>query len=96
MAAKKFHIATPEDLKSLSPLVKEGKLDRIIGVWMAARSKRGETRWDKSIYVGFSGDRHKNAEIVRFSADGEIVYCATLQYNKALNWCEQHLRQVYA
>lgn len=95
MAAKRFHVATPDQLRELAALVKEGKLGNMVSVWTAAKRRTGETRWDNAIYVGFSGDLHKDAEVVRISADGELVYCATLRYNKALNWCEQHLRQVF-
>lgn len=95
MAAKRFHVARPEELRELAGLVKEGKLSNMVSVWTAAKRRSGETRWDNAIYVGFSGDRSRNAEVVRFNAQGELVYCATLHYNKALNWCEQHLRPVY-
>lgn len=95
MAAKRFHVSKPDELRALCAFVKEGKLDNMVSVWTATARKNGTTRWDNAIYVGFSGDRQKNAEVVRFAADGELVYCATLRYNLALNWCEQHLRPVY-
>ena len=95
MAAKRFHIATPEQLRELSEFVKEGKLNNIASVWTAAKRRNGATRWDDKIFVGFSGDRHRVAEVVRIDANSELVYCATLRYNLALNWCEKNLREVY-
>ena len=97
MAEKRFHIASPAELASLAEFAKDGKktIERMISVWTAARRRKGDTRWDDSIYVGFCGTRKKRAEVVRFSAESEIVPVGTLQYNKALNWCEQHLRQVF-
>lgn len=97
MAAKRFHIASPAELASLAEYAKDGKetIKRMVSVWTAARRRKGDTRWDKAIYVGFCGTRKKQAEVVRISAESEIVYVGTLQYNKALNWCEQHLRKVY-
>ena len=64
-------------------------------VWTAAKRRNGTTRWDDKIFVGFSGDRHRIAEVVRIDANSELVYCATLRYNLALNWCEKNLREVY-
>lgn len=95
MAAKRFHVSKPDELRALCEFVKEGKLSNMVSVWTATARKNGATRWDDAIYVGFSGDRQRVAEVVRFSATGELVYCATLRYNLALNWCEQHLRPVY-
>ncbi len=97
MAAKRFHVASPADLASLAEFAKDGKesIGRMVSVWTATMRRKGETRWDRAIYAGFCGTRRRDAEIVRISADGNIVYVGTLQYNKALNWCEQHLRQVF-
>lgn len=95
MAAKRFHVARPTELRALTEFVKEGKLSSMASVWTAMARRTGETRWDNAIYVGFSGDRHKDAEVVRINAEGELVYCATLRYNLALRWCEQNLRQIY-
>ena len=95
MAAKRFHIATPDQLRALSEFVKDGKLNTMISVWTATKRRQGATRWDNAIFVGFSGDRRRTAEVVRIDANGELVYCATLRYNLALNWCEKNLREVY-
>lgn len=94
MAAKRFHIATPEQLRELAGFVKEGKLNTVISVWTAVKRRNGTTHWDDKIYVGFSGDRSRTAEVVRIDANSELVYCATLRYNLALNWCEKNLREV--
>ena len=97
MAAKRFHIASPEELASLAEFAKSGDdtIRRMVSVWTAARRRKGDTRWDKAIYAGFCGTRQRVAEVLRFTADDEIAYVGSLHYNKALNWCEQHLRQVY-
>ena len=75
--------------------MKEGKLGTIASVWTAAKRRNGTTRWDDKIFAGFSGDRNRIAEVVRIDANSELVYCATLRYNLALNWCEKNLREVY-
>ena len=97
MAVKVFHIATPEELAELSELTKERQktIVNMTRVWAANIRKDGESNWDNAIYAVFSGDRTRNAEVVRFSGKSEPVYCGTLRYNKALNWCEQHLLEVY-
>ena len=97
MAARRFHIATPADLAALGEFAKDGKAEirRMVSVWTAARKRKGSTRWDKAIYVGFCGTRRRDAEIVRISAEGEIVHVGTLQYNKAHQWCTQHLSILY-
>ena len=47
------------------------------------------------IYIYFSGDRQREAAIARLAAGDELVIVGQMKYNLALNWCEQHLRQVY-
>ncbi len=95
MAAKRFHIATPEELRQLAAFVKDGKLDAMIRVWTVTVRKQGKSRWDDAIYIGFSGDRNRIAEVFRISADSEVIRCALMQYNKALNWCERHLKEAF-
>ena len=95
MAAKRFHIENPDQLRELAAFVKEGKLSTIASVWTAAKRRNGTTRWDDKIFVGFSGDRNRISEVVRIDANSELVYCATLRYNLALNWCEKNLLEVY-
>ena len=97
MAAKHYHIATPEQLQSLVPLAKNNAptVARVARIWKAAREKKGETRWDQEVYAGFSGDQQRTALIFRFEANGSFLEVAALHYNKALRWCEQNLRQVY-
>ena len=89
MAAYRFHIAKPDQLQSLVPMVKDNpaSVARVARIWKAAKEKRGETRWDTGVYVGFSGDRTREAVL--------LVTFGTLKYNLALRWCERHLRQVY-
>ena len=83
MAAKRFHIARPDQLQSLVKYTKDNacSVARTARIWEAAKRRKGETRWDNGVYAGFSGDK--------------LVQFGTLKYNLALNWCEQHLRQVY-
>lgn len=97
MAAKRFHIATPEQLTELAGLAKERQktITNTARVWAANVRKDGKSNWDSAIYAVFSGDRTRNAEVVRFDGHTMPAYCGTLRYNLALNWCEQHLREVY-
>lgn len=95
MAAKRCHIATPEDLRQLAEFVKDGNLNPLISIWSATVRWQGKSRWDDAFYIGFSGDRNRIAEVYRANADGELILCASMQYNKALNWCEQHLRETF-
>ena len=94
MAAKRFHIETPEQLLKLTALAKpERKLLLIARVWKGAKRKKGATRWDNAIYAEFSGDRTRTAKIMRINAEGGQVDCADLRYNLALNWCQDNLKE---
>jgi len=97
MAAKRFHIATPDQLQALADFAKSNALTiaKVARIWAAAKKKHEHTRWDYGVYVGFSGDRKRVAVLARVAAGDELVEFGTLKYNLALNWCEQHLRQVY-
>ena len=97
MAAKRFHIARPDQLRALVPFSKDkpDTVARMARIWEAAKQKKGETRWDDTVFAGFCGTRRRDAEIVRVGADGEIISICTLMYNKALNYCEQNTRQVH-
>ena len=63
MAAYHYHVATPQQLQSMVPLVKRNAptVARVARIWRAARAKKGETRWDHDVYAGFSGDRTREA-----------------------------------
>ena len=97
MAAKRFHIATPDQLQALADFAKSNAptIAKVARIWAAAKKKHEHTRWDYGVYVGFSGDRKREAVLARVAAGDELVEFGTLKYNLALNWCEQHLRQVY-
>ena len=97
MSAKRFHIAKPDQLQTLVKFAKANAptIARTARIWKIAKEKKGETRWDTGVYVGFSGDRAREAVLFRVAAGDELVQFGTLKYNLALNWCEQHLRQVY-
>lgn len=97
MAAKRFHIEKPDQLQTLVQFAKENAptVARTARIWKNAKERKGATRWDRGVYAGFSGDRKREAGIFRITSEDEMIHVAALQYNKALNWCEQHLRQVY-
>lgn len=97
MAVKRFHVAKPDQLQSLVQFAKSQAptMARTARIWKIAKGKKGETRWDRSVYVWFSGDKAREAGIFRISSGDEPVEVGRLKYNLALNWCEQHLRQVY-
>ncbi len=94
MVARCFHIATPDQLRELAAFVKDGKLSPIITIWKSAKQRQGSTRWDIAIFAIFSGDKRRTAEVLRISAMGERVTCATLRYDPALAWCEKNLGEV--
>lgn len=97
MAAKRFHVAKPDQLQSLVKYAKDNAchMARVARIWKIAKDRKGDTRWDRCVYVSFSGDRTREATIFRVTAGDEPVEVGALKYNLALNWCEQHLRQVY-
>ena len=97
MAAKRFHVAKPDQLQTLVKYAKTNAatVARTARIWKAAKDKHGETRWDTGIYAGFSGDRAREAVLFRVTNGDEMMVFATLKYNLALVWCEQHLRPVY-
>ena len=97
MSAKRFHVARPDELQTLTKYAKTNAptVARTARIWKSAKAKKGETRWDNGVYVGFSGDRQRRAALFRVTGDDELVEFATLKYNLSLLWCEQHLRRVY-
>lgn len=97
MAAKRFHIATPEELRELEQFAKErpSGLQNVIRIWTVTKRRQKETNWDKNFYVFFSGTRERAAEIVRFDSGRTLAATYPVRYNLALRWCETHLREVY-
>lgn len=97
MAAKNFHIARPDQLQTLVTYVKDKpcSVARVARIWKIAKDKRGETRWDRGVYAGFSGDMAREAVLFRASNGDELVEFGRLKYNLALAWCEKNLRRVY-
>ena len=97
MAAKRFHVARPDQLQTLVKYAKTNapSVARTARIWKSAQQKNGETRWDKGVYVSFSGDMARKAVLFRVSGD-ELVEFANLKYNLALAWCEHNLCRVYA
>lgn len=97
MAVKRFHVARPDQLQSLVIYVKDNActVSRMARIWKIAKEKKGETRWDRGVYVGFSGDMAREAVLFRVTSGDELVQFGTLKYNLALAWCEKNLRRVY-
>ena len=96
MASKRFHIARPDQLQTLVKYAKTNapSIARTARIWKIAKERNGDTRWDKGVYASFSGDMTRRAVLLRTSGD-ELVEFATLKYNLAMVWCEQHLHRVY-
>lgn len=42
MAAKRFHIASPEQLHELEAFVKDGKLKTMVSVWTTTKRRNGK------------------------------------------------------
>ena len=97
MAAKRFHIETPEQLRELAGFAKEkpNSLENLIRVWTATKRRQGVTNWDNTFFTCFSGTRSRDAAIIHFNSQHELTHEIPVQYNKALNWCEGHLKEVY-
>lgn len=92
MAEKRYHIASPEQLHALEAYVKTGKIKALISVWTTTIRRTGKSPWDDKIFAAFSGDRKREARIVRTADNGRDVLCAGLHYNTALRWCEENLK----
>ncbi len=96
MATKLFAIETPEQLKALAEFARDWP-NNLLGkarVWAATQRRQGKTPWDNSIYAMFSGTRSRDAAVVHLKQQAEMEE-VPIRYNKALNWCEQNLRQVH-
>ena len=95
MAAKRFSIETPEQLKELAEFAREqsNSLMNKARIWSATKRRKGQTPWDKAFFVMFSGTRNREAAVVHFTTREELEQ-VPVRYNKALNWCELHLREV--
>lgn len=91
MAQKRFHIATPGQLRELSQFLKTGSVDCLASVWNAALNKKGSSPWDHSIYAIFRGDTRK-AFIGREFGAGTVTINYDLKYNPALKWCKENLK----
>lgn len=96
MAAKRFHVEKPDQLQSMVQFAKANpcSMARMARIWKNAKQRKGETRWDTSVFAAFSGDRAREAVLYRVDAGGERIEVEKLKYNSALQWCEKNLRQV--
>ena len=90
---KKYHIATPEQLKELNTFAKEGSAAPMATVWSAKLRKDGTSPWDNAIFAVFKTDRGRKAWIGRKVGEGMTVN-TSLKYNPALKWCEDNLKRV--
>ena len=97
MAAKRFAIETPEQLRELAALAKEtpNSLGKLATVWSATRRRQGATNCDKTFYACFSGTRSREAAVIHFNSGHELTHQVDVQYNKALQYCERNLKPVY-
>lgn len=95
MATRVFHIDEPEKLTELDKLTKEtpSGLNNVIRVWQANRRKQGKTAWDNCFYAVFSGTRERDAYVLRLNAKQLPACRYPIRYNKALHYCEEHLRE---
>ena len=96
MAAKRYGIRTPDELKMLATFARDNPackaLRMMATVWSSARRKSGRTVWDGAIFAEFSGDRSREARIIRMRA-GTGTPCQELRYNMALKWCRENLEE---
>ena len=97
MAAKRFHIATPDQLQTLVQFTNTNActVARMARIWAAAKKKHENTGWDYAIFVSFSGDRNRYAVLLRKTSDDKLVEFGRVKYNSALAWCERNLNRVY-
>lgn len=97
MIEKRFHIATPDQLQALAPYAKNdtNTLMHIARLWKAEKQKNVHTYWDHGVFVGFSGERQREAAIARLSTANEWVVIAQMKYDLALGWCERNLSQAF-
>lgn len=93
MAAKKFHISTPEQMAVLDGFAVEqpNSLDKIRRIWKAAIQKKASTRWDNAFYVYFSGDNKRQSSVYRISVNGAHLPVCALRYNLAHRYCCENL-----
>lgn len=93
MSAWKFTVRTPEELRQLTPFVKDGDVENTATVWSANRRRNiGACHWDGRIFVSFwTEDRKRIATVNRVASDGWITEIARLKYVPSLGWCSSNL-----
>ncbi len=92
---KRFVFDTPEQLKDIGGLVKEGNILNVVRIWRVAKMKSATTAWDGKIGISFYTEgRERCASVFRLSVGGELKEMAKLKYAPALNWCREHLRAI--
>lgn len=94
--AKRFVFSTPEQLKEIAALCKDGNTTKIINtarVWSVTCRQKEKTPWDGRICVSFYTEgRERKACVFRFGTNNEKCVLGWLKYNAALKWCEEHLK----
>lgn len=90
---KKYHIATPEQLKELNTFAKEGSAAPMATVWSTKLRKDGSSPWDNAVFAIFETDNGRKAWIGRKVGE-EMTVNTSLKYNPALKWCEDNLKRV--
>jgi len=95
--AKRFVFRTPEQLKEVVELCKDGSAGKVMSVakvWSATSRQKEKTPWDGKIGVSFyteGGER--KACVFRFSTNDQLCVLGWLKYNPALKWCRENLEE---
>lgn len=86
---KRYAVSTPEELRSLAPLVTSGSIEAVAAVWSAsARRGGGESPWNGKVFITFNA---RKAVIQRVNGGGELIDIARAKYNAALAWSADNL-----
>lgn len=92
MSAKRFHVFDPEQLKAIEAFITDGSIDNLYRIWNYYRSTGKGRIWNNAIFISFSGDRMRRANVVKVIQGDERTF-ANLKYNLALRWCQRNLRE---
>ena len=95
--AKRFIFSTPEQLKEIVGLCRDGASSSIVNaakVWSVTKRQKGETPWDGRIGVSFhTKGRERRACVFRIDMKDDLHVLGWLKYNAALQWCSEHLER---
>lgn len=90
----RYQIEKPEQLLMLEKIATDGKLRSIAAIWRSQQKRAGNTAWDKSFFVQIVKEGKLSATVIRRGYRNEINYCATLEYDRAVDWCETNLKPI--